>query len=75
MTGAASPPDPLLSRLNQVPRIAPTDCKIMILWNEGFDTFDIAEMMNVPESQIANRLMHIRRPSTDCLTNGLVHHD
>lgn len=36
------------------------DSKILALWNAGRDTLDIARALNLPESAIANRLLHIR---------------
>lgn len=67
--------DALLIELRRQQRGNPEDCKILVLWREGFDTFDIAEMLGVPEHQIANRLIHIRShpKSTDSQKTRLVY--
>lgn len=33
---------------------------ILALWHQGFDTYDISLRLGVHESEIANRLMHLR---------------
>lgn len=61
MTGAASPPDPLLTALrNGVPR-SPVDWKIKHLWGAGFNTFDIAIQLKLPEHEVARRVAYLRR--------------
>lgn len=42
---------------------APNVWSILTLWREGFDTFDIGEMLGVEEHEIANRLIHHREQS------------
>lgn len=41
------------------------DRKILALWREGFDTYDISLRLGVHESEVANRLLHLRNQNGD----------
>ena len=68
MTGAASPPDPLLTALRDGVPHSPLDWKIKHLWTEGFNTFDIAIQLKLPEHEVARKVAYLRQSSQ-------VHHD
>lgn len=58
--------DALLERLR--PRTRPNQWSILTLWREGKDTYEIAKILSsgtteVHESEIANRLVHLREMS------------
>jgi DNA-directed RNA polymerase specialized sigma24 family protein len=57
--------DALLDRLHMLKTrpTLPSAWSIMTLWREGFNTADIAEQIGVAESEVANRLAHLREQS------------
>lgn len=38
-------------------------CMILPLWRQGKNTNEIVRILSIPEFEIANRLMHLRRPA------------
>jgi hypothetical protein len=59
--------DALLERLHR-PQTRPSQWSILTLWREGKDTYEIAKILStgtgeVHESEIANRLAHLRERS------------
>ena len=56
-----SRPDALLAALRGGEPNTPVDWKIKHLWGEGFNTFDIALKVELPEHEVARRLIYLRR--------------